>query len=170
MWNSFGHCAQYGRKPNSTCDETTQELYTEEAQKARAVANFWRSPIRSQYLKGNSFLPVLNNEDAASQSSQQQRKVNFLSTERFSFLASPADEALVPWQTAVFGFFAENSTTSTTIMKEEYIYVHDTFGLKTAYESSNRLNLIVVPNIRHHQWYQDVQTVKEHVLPLLFDQ
>ena len=90
MGDSYGHCAQYSRTPNATCEMTTSEMYTAEAQATRAPANFWRTPQRARYLRGNTFLPVLNNEVAATTPAAAQRKANFLRAQRYTFLASPS--------------------------------------------------------------------------------
>lgn len=76
------------------------------------------------------------------------------------------DEALVPWQTAVFGFFRENSTVLVGDVTDEPAYRDDTFGLRSAV-AGGRVSMTVVPHIAHHQWYRDAAVVRQHLLPVL---
>lgn len=76
------------------------------------------------------------------------------------------DEALVPWQTAVFGFFRENSTVLVGDITDEPAYRDDTFGLRSAV-AGGRVSMTVVPHIAHHQWYRDAAVVRQHLLPVL---
>ena len=79
---------------------------------------------------------------------------------------SGTDEALVPWQTAVFGFYRENSTVHVGDVTDEAVYRADTFGLRSAI-ADGRLTMTVVPHIAHHQWYRDPAVVRQHLLPVL---
>ena len=39
----------------------------------------------------------------------------------------------MPWQTAIFGFYRENSTTHVGNVTDEAVFQADTFGLRTAH-------------------------------------
>ena len=72
----------------------------------------------------------------------------------------------MPWQTAIFGFYRENSTTHVGNVTDEAVFQADTFGLRTAM-AAGRVTMTVVPHIAHHQWYRDASTVQQHLLPVL---
>jgi len=149
----FGDCGIWFTK-NLTCDEITDIMYSKIMQNSFSAAGYWHSPDREKYLKHNLFLPLLNNEEgsAATPAYQQMQKDNFLSINDYYFFGSPSDEVIRPWYTSLFDGLATDGETRLPIQKQ-YIYEHDTFGIRTAIEQG-RVHFTEVPGVRHEEWVQ----------------
>jgi len=164
----FGDCGiWFGR--NFTCEAVTELMYSKVMQESFSVAGFWRCPDREKYLKHNTFLPILNNEEGTSSTPEYQKmlKDNFLRCKEFHFFASPSDEIIKPYFTSLFDTYDTDGKTRMPLEKQ-YIYQYDTFGLRTAVEEG-RVHFHEVPNVKHEQWVQGRKDIWYDYLFPLFD-
>ena len=109
------------------------------------------------------FLPFINNEVAGSVNATY--KANFVRLKQAHFFGSPVDQEILPWQSALFGFWDADGKTMVN-MTATANYQNDTFGLRTLHESG-RLHLHVVDDVCHTCWVHDEAVVAKYVLPLL---
>jgi len=162
----YGDCAAW-IMGNTTCQAVTDFMYSSKIQKSFSVASYWRSPNRDEYLKGNKFLPIANNEEGspASRDYQVMQRNNFLSIKEYYFFASPDDEILKPWFSALFDTYEADGKT-TLPLENQYIYQHDTFGLRTAI-NEGRVHFKQVPGVHHEGWvWSQMDIVKKYIFPL----
>lgn len=125
-----------------------------------SVASYWRCPDRETYLKGNKFLPVLDNEVEFNAS----RKENFLRPKGLYFFGSPDDEIIKPWRSALFDFWDDNM--KTIPMETQPFYVKDTFGLRTAVETK-KAHRTAVDNVKHQEWLEREDIFTDYLMDLL---
>jgi palmitoyl-protein thioesterase len=151
-----------------------------EFQNKFAQFNISRSPVASDLLAYNTFLPKINNLTPAStdaeKQDQQRRRANFLKLEHAHYVASPDDGALAPWQTSVLGQYSELASVediltkfaSMTVleMEETAEYQQDTYGLKTL-NARGGLFRHIVPGVAHADWIFNGEVYDKHVYPLL---
>lgn len=163
----YGSCGVWLGK-NLTCEMLTDLLYTPMMQNTFSAAGFWRTPLRDKYLRHNLFLPVLNNEEGTAATREYQRMLrdNFLAVGEYHFFGSPDDEIIKPWYSSVFKTLATDGTT--VVPREtQYIYTHDTFGLRTAVEQG-RAHFYEVPGVKHQGWVgTQLDIVRKYIFPLL---
>jgi palmitoyl-protein thioesterase len=132
-----------------------------------SVANFWRSPDFDFFAGRNVFLPVVNNEHNADAS----RKSNFLAVPEVHLFASPDDGLVVPWQSELFGQYA-NSVNDTRHpsdvidMRDTDLYTQDLFGLRTM-DLQGRLFLHTIGGVPHSHWLSNKTNFVANILPLL---
>ncbi len=147
-------------------DAATDILYSKPLQDELSVANWWRSPDAQFYASKNLFLPLVNNEKSPQASFRQ----NFLATGSVHLFGSPDDGTVVPWQTELFGQYADgdNPRNPTTLiaMRHTNLYKNDTFGLKTM-DSEGRLFLHAVAGVEHAHWLSNKTNFLANILPLL---
>ncbi|KAJ0410802.1 hypothetical protein ATCC90586_010125 [Pythium insidiosum] len=135
-----------------------------ELQSRLSVANLPRSPVLRPWLSTNKFLPVINNVAPDSMADKQRRKRNFLKLQAAYFFASPADETLSPWQTAILGAYNEVKDMPTLErdfarlrvvgVKETREYRDDTYGLRSL-DRRGGLFLHTVEGVSHSCWIAD---------------
>jgi len=152
-----------------TCGSATTLFYTKIMQKSYSVAGYWRSPNRDKYLKKNLFLPVLNNEEGVSTSAEYKnmQKNNFLAVREFHFFGSPEDDSIRPWYSQLFDTLDTDGKTRVPI-QNQYIYTHDTFGLRTAMEQG-RVHFHEIPNVKHEEWLGGRNDIFHNYIFPLFD-
>jgi len=155
----YGHCENFG----GTCEEVTEQFYSEGYRDSYSIAQYWRSIDRDTYMNGNDFLPFLNNEKNPTASF----KNNTIRLNHMYLFGSEADEIIVPWQASLMGFFDSDGETIIPMEKQVY-YTQDTFGLRTLAES-NRLTVQNFPDVPHPSWVQDADVISQYVLPCLED-
>jgi palmitoyl-protein thioesterase len=148
---------------NWTCTEATDFFYTTEQQNSFSVANLWRSPGYEEYLTKNKFLPVYTNE--VSHPDMAKFRTNFMQAKQYHFFSSPADEAIRPWFSGVWGFYAPDSSTMVPMMLQPS-YLKDTIGLKTL-DKLGKVNLHIVEGIKHTDWLRNEDVFTSKILPLL---
>eukprot|EP01105_Mastigella_eilhardi_P011943 TRINITY_DN2749_c0_g1_i2.p2 TRINITY_DN2749_c0_g1~~TRINITY_DN2749_c0_g1_i2.p2 ORF type:complete len:190 (+),score=57.55 TRINITY_DN2749_c0_g1_i2:381-950(+) len=147
---------------NVTDEAMTDILYTKEMQKIFGVANFWRDPNYSNYLKHNEYLPLLNNE--LSDNITAAFRDNFLRVGHVSLYGSPQDMFITPWYSSMFEFYDEKENRNN--MTNQPYYVSDSFGLKTLDERGG-LTRVEVPHVHHAEWLHTESLFTEYMLPLL---
>jgi len=161
----YGDCGAWFTK-NLTCEAVTELMYSKDLQNTFSMANFWRSPDRDLYLKRNLFLPIMNNEEGTPSTPEYQKmlKENFLQAKEYHFFASPDDEILHPWYTSLFQTYGPDM--SRVPLEDQYIYQHDTFGLRTAIEQG-RVHFKAVPNVKHTEWLNGrIDIMHDYIFPL----
>jgi len=162
----YGDCGTFILH-NESCQVVTDLMYSEKWQESFSVAGFWRCPDREEYLKGNKFLPVADNEEGVTTSPefQKMQKDNFLSVGEYYFFGSPDDEILKPWYTSLFQTLDTDGETAVPVEKQ-YIYTHDTFGLRTAMEQG-RVHMQAVPGVKHEGWvWSRMDILRKYIFPL----
>jgi len=151
-----------------TCGMATTFFYTKAVQNSFSVAGYWRGPKRSKYLKKNLFLPVLNNEEGVSTSAayKQMQKDNFLAVGEYHFFGSPADESIAPWFSQLFDTLDSDGETRVPLTSQ-YIYTHDTFGLRTAMQQG-RVHFHEIAGVAHMGWLGEgrYDILYDHIFPL----
>ena len=163
----YGDCGIWFGK-NATCDLATNIMYSSIMQNSFSVAGYWKSPHRDWYLKGNTFLPSLDNEEGVATTAEYQKmqKENFLAVREFHFFGSPDDEVIRPWFSSLFQTLATDEETAVPLQKQ-YIFINDTFGLRTAVEQG-RAHFHKVPGVSHAGWIgKDLEVLHRYIFPLL---
>ncbi|KAL3665803.1 hypothetical protein V7S43_009231 [Phytophthora oleae] len=151
-------------------DFTLYTIENPDTQYEYAQFNVQRWPQFGSWSTTNKFLPVYNNVnpclpgDDQCISDQHRRKANFLKLEEAHFFASPVDDAIMPWESCLFGRYTEVDTLDeieTAFMNRTVVnmtdtleYREDTFGLRTLDERGG-LHLHVAPNVTHSCWCVD---------------
>ncbi|KAJ8354529.1 hypothetical protein SKAU_G00220960 [Synaphobranchus kaupii] len=114
-----------------------------------AICNYWKDPHHiDQYVKGNTFLAVLNSERL--NPSAAFWKKNFLRIKKLVLIGGPDDGVITPWQSSHFGFYDENE--DVVEMKDQDVYVKDVFGLKTL-DGRGDLVVCVFSGVKHTSWH-----------------
>jgi palmitoyl-protein thioesterase len=151
--------------PNVTADSMYLVAYTRLAQDTISDANMWHDPNHlSDFFKYDKFLSGYTYNATAAM------KTNFLRLKKAVFCVGSGaeyDGGIEPWQSGVWGFYADGDAKTYVGMEEQAIYQQDTFGLKTL-DRTGRLNLTVAPGVRHGDWTGNEDVIKTHVLPHLF--
>uniref|UniRef100_H3GRY6 AB hydrolase-1 domain-containing protein n=1 Tax=Phytophthora ramorum TaxID=164328 RepID=H3GRY6_PHYRM len=169
-------------------DFTIFSIENPDTQYEYAQFNVQRWPQFGSWSTTNKFLPVYNNVNPCLPgndqciSDQQRRRANFLKLEEAHFFASPVDDAIMPWESCVFGRYTEVDTLDeieTSFMNMTIVnitdtleYREDTFGLRTLDERGG-LHLHIAPNVTHSCWCVDEKYCKwapvydEYIYPAL---
>ncbi|ETL25154.1 hypothetical protein L916_20957 [Phytophthora nicotianae] len=169
-------------------DFTIFSIENPDTQLEYAQFNVQRWPQFGSWSTTNQFLPVYNNVNPCLPGNDQcigdqhRRKTNFLKLEEAHFFASPVDDAIMPWESCIFGRYTEVDTLEeietafinrTVInMKDTLEYRDDTFGLRTLDERGG-LHLHVAPNVTHSCWCVDEKYCKwapvydQYIYPIL---
>eukprot|EP00927_Polykrikos_kofoidii_P084340 TRINITY_DN8858_c0_g1_i1.p1 TRINITY_DN8858_c0_g1~~TRINITY_DN8858_c0_g1_i1.p1 ORF type:complete len:336 (-),score=30.83 TRINITY_DN8858_c0_g1_i1:66-1073(-) len=152
-------------------------------QKNLSVANYWNDPRlkanlfgkpHADYLSGNTFLPVLNNDPnrrsqgpklAKNDTEAARYKRNFLRLKHAVFTAGTADEMIIPWTSGVWEFFDEDAN-QTVPLKESKLWTEDWVGLRALGESG-RLTLAVEEGATHNMWAHDSGLFARYIAPNL---
>jgi len=102
--------------------------YNSFSQSILAQANYLRDPLRiPQYLAGNTFLPLINNENAVNQTYAK----NFQSLDQLVCVKALQDTMVIPNESEWFGFYQDGSIQNVLSMESTAWYQQDLFGLKT---------------------------------------
>ena len=80
-------------------------------------------------------------------------------------MGTTADETINPWQSAFFGFYAEDGTTVRP-MKDTELYQKDKFGLRSLSDRGG-IQECVVSNINHTMLVHDEPLYKECIRPYI---
>eukprot|EP01136_Pigoraptor_vietnamica_P028052 Opistho-1_new@85140 len=111
------------------------------AQAAIGITGYWRDPYKpEEYLTGASYLPDLNNIRPGSFNETYRKHILSLNTFVMSY--SQIDDVIAPPRSGWFEFFAPNSHTDIVDLKNDTIYINDTFGLRTLDETGRLVYLI----------------------------
>ena len=142
-----------------TADEMWRVAYSWLGQKF-SVGNMWHDYHHfREYFKYDLFLP--NYTDFATPTMRS----NFMRLQKAVFCVgsgSPFDGGIEPWQTGAWGFWDGNG--SMLNITEHPFYVNDTFGLRSL-DESGRLELTVVPGVKHADWTGNESIIRKFVLP-----
>lgn len=128
-----------------------------------SVAEMWNDPMaQNRFLHDNKFLPLYNGLTDDRHISK--RRANFIRLEKAIFLSGvfadrAGDGGIEPSRSGVFSYYRENSTTDYVDMRQQRIYVEDTFGLRTLDERGNLL-CEAIPDVGHNDWLYDNKLVQ----------
>ena len=147
---------------NATAATVWRVAYTRLAQATISDANMWHDPSHlDSYYEHDTFLPGFTDRATPAM------KANFVRLAKAVFCVgsgSPYDGGIEPYQSGVFGFV--DAAGAVVDMPQQGVYANDTFGLKTL-DDSGRLNLTVVPGVRHGDWTGNDDVITRYVLPHL---
>ncbi|XP_062904014.1 lysosomal thioesterase PPT2-A-like [Mobula hypostoma] len=116
-----------------------------------SICNYWNDPHHhDMYLNFSNYLAVLNNETQNPNATVW--KKNFLRLKQLVLIGGPDDGVITPWQSSHFGFYNENETV--VEMKNQLIYLRDTFGLKTL-DMRGAIATFEVHNVHHTDWHSN---------------
>ncbi|KAM4735836.1 lysosomal thioesterase PPT2-A-like [Anableps anableps] len=116
-----------------------------------SICNYWNDPHhRACYLKGNTFLPLINGE-MPHQHLEDWRE-NFLRIKKMVLIGGPDDGVITPWQSSLFGFYDSNETV--VEMKNQMFYKNDAFGLKTL-DAHGNISVCVQSGVKHTHWHSN---------------
>ncbi|KAF1317824.1 Lysosomal thioesterase ppt2-a, partial [Globisporangium splendens] len=146
-----------------------------ELQNKFAQFNVSRSPVTSDLLAYNTFLPKSNNltPDSTDEGKQDQQRccTSFLKLEQAHYLASPDDGAIAPWETSTLGQYSEPDSVedipikfaSMTVLEMEDTagYQQDTYCLKTL-DDRDGLSRHIVPGVAHVDWIFSDEVYDQH--------
>merc|ERR1711879_559070 len=122
------------------------------------------------YLEGNTFLPVLNNDpNRGTQGPSKTRddteaaryKSNFLRLQHAVFTAGTTDDMIIPYNSGVWDFYDESGT-SIMPLKESKFWSEDWLGLRQL-DESGRLHLSVAEGVCHTCWAHDKQVFTQYI-------
>jgi len=123
-------------------------------------AQYYRDPAHlDAYLSHNPFLPLVNNEDPASQ--DPSRAAALASLEALVLVMFEQDTMVVPRESSLFGEEQEDGTVLP--LRQTELYQEDWLGLKKL-DGMGRLHLLSKPGDHldiDAQWFED------HLLPFL---
>ncbi|CAH3153500.1 unnamed protein product [Pocillopora meandrina] len=143
-------------------------FYTKYFQDKISLANYWNDPYHEdKNYEYNVFLPVVNNLNSSkffNASVGAQFKENFLRIKNLILVGGPDDGVITPWQSSQFGFY----DTSLTVvdMKNQQVYLEDTFGLRTLDERGS-VHQYTFPGVNHTHWHGTEKVFVEAIEPWL---
>uniref|UniRef100_A0A8B9H9R6 palmitoyl-CoA hydrolase n=1 Tax=Astyanax mexicanus TaxID=7994 RepID=A0A8B9H9R6_ASTMX len=121
-----------------------------------SICNYWNDPHhRDLYLNSSDYLALLNNERPNPNCTEW--KENFLRIKKLVLIGGPDDGVITPWQSSQFGFYDDNETV--VEMKNQDVFLRDSFGLKTLY-SRGDLVMCSVPGVEHVYWHSNETVYK----------
>lgn len=128
-----------------------------------SLAGFWRDPMRKEeYLSGNKFLPLINNEIAHTNAARY--KTNIMALDRIVFFWAGKDATVKPSCSGSKRFYKWGSTTDLeSSFEETNQYKDNLLGLKTMLEAG-RLFIEYLPNDGHSCESDDaVERMLKHI-------
>ncbi|XP_067865498.1 lysosomal thioesterase PPT2 [Heterodontus francisci] len=116
-----------------------------------SICNYWNDPHHHDlYLSTSEYLAFLNSERENPNATEW--KKNFLRIKNLVLIGGPDDGVITPWQSSHFGFYDENETV--VDMREQLVYLKDTFGLKSL-DSRGAITTFLVNNVHHTEWHSN---------------
>ena len=147
---------------NATARTMWRIAYTRLGQATISDANMWHDPNHEgAYYEYDTFLPGYTDNASAAM------KANFVRLRKAVFCVgsgSAYDGGIEPFQSGAWGFV--DAAGAVVPMSAQPMYKEDTFGLRTL-DESGRLNLTVVPGVRHGDWTGNRDVIRTWVLPHL---
>lgn len=132
----------------------TNAAYQEDVQEHLVQAEYWHDPIHeSEYASKNIFLADINNELTINNTYRQ----NIISLDNLVLVEFTEDEMVVPRESSLFGYYAENDLERIIPLEESKLFIEDRLGLKQL-KDGNRLALMKVPgrHLRYNMsWFLD---------------
>lgn len=134
--------------PNYTEDHLYWVMYTKETQDHFSVSNYWHDPYHLKYYDEYcTFLTSMNN------AVQPASKQNFLRLKNMVLVGGKDDGVITPWESSHFSFFGDDKMTVVP-MKEQEVYLNDTFGLRTLDERGG-VTIYSIDGVEHTHWRQN---------------
>ncbi|KAM8735364.1 lysosomal thioesterase PPT2-A-like [Acanthopagrus schlegelii] len=116
-----------------------------------SICDYWNDPHhRPYYLKGNSFLTLLDGDRP--HNAMKAWRGNFLRIKKLVLIGGPDDGVITPWQSSHFGFYDSNE--HIVEMRNQEFYKNDTFGLKTL-DARGDITTCVHSGVKHVQWHSN---------------
>uniref|UniRef100_A0A3B5LA90 palmitoyl-CoA hydrolase n=1 Tax=Xiphophorus couchianus TaxID=32473 RepID=A0A3B5LA90_9TELE len=123
-----------------------------------SFCDYWNDPHhRACYLKGNTFLPLINGEIPHQHLTDWRE--NFLRIKKMVLIGGPDDGVITPWQSSQFGFYDSNED---VVEMRNQFYKNDTFGLKTL-DVRGDVSVCVQSGVKHTHWHSDFTVFKNCV-------
>ncbi|XP_074614482.1 lysosomal thioesterase PPT2-A-like [Acropora palmata] len=145
-------------------------FYTAYFQNKLSVANYWNDPfhedLNNEY---NIFLPVVNSLNSSkffNVTAKEQYKKNFLRINNLVLIGGPDDGVIMPWQSSQFGFYSPMSNVTVVDMKNQWVYLEDTFGLHSLDERGS-LHRYTFSGVHHTHWHGTKKVFVEAIEPWL---
>ncbi|KYQ93246.1 palmitoyl-protein thioesterase 3 [Tieghemostelium lacteum] len=111
--------------------------YSEFVQKTFGVGGYWKSPYAmEQYLDDSAYLADLNNERTVKNQTYY-NNINSLNAMVLSY--SLNDEVIVPKESGIFGFYADDTQKTIVPLQQSQQYIEDWIGLRSL-DQSGRLH------------------------------
>lgn len=152
--------------------DLTPMFYSPMLQRSNSVANLWNDPLRQKdYVEHNEFMAVYNGLTPDAKGNAR-RKKNFVRLSKAVFFVGDFgnqhhwDGSIEPWQTGIFGYYKNGSTTEFVTMSQTEVYLKDTFGLRTL-DEQGKLVLSSPLQVKHDFWINNENVFMQHVLPQL---
>ncbi|CAL4940639.1 unnamed protein product [Urochloa decumbens] len=119
------------------------EIYSDYVQAHLAPSGYLKIPTDMEdYLKGCRFLPKLNNEIPSERNATY--KERFSSLENLVLIMFEDDAALIPRETAWFGYYPDGAFNPVLPPQKTKLYTEDWIGLKTL-DEAGRVKFVSVP-------------------------
>ncbi len=153
---------------NISREELYKVFYTPPLQEHCSIANFWRDPYHyPQYLNIQNYIGKINGEVNCAYTSQMAKNFNRL--QKAIFYGGSDDEIIEPALSSVFNFWKPTTQPNTYIMlsmKEQDVYLKDTFGLRTM-DQRNAVVTMVLANTLHMDWISKEDIFVKYIAPYL---
>ncbi|XP_071480246.1 lysosomal thioesterase PPT2-like [Diadema antillarum] len=128
-----------------------------------SVCEYWNDPYHQpEYIRSSDFLAVMNNQSAQNESVEWRK--NFLKLKNVVMLGGPDDGVITPWQSSHFATY--DKELNIVEMKEQEVYIHDYFGLKTL-DSRGSLHQFGIAGVNHTWWHRNQTVFDCCILPWL---
>lgn len=158
-------------------------MFASPLQGSLSIANYWHDPRPKSfpfgkpsidYLVGNTFLPVVNNNPGRrtqgpgkdkSDSEAARYKQNLLKLKKAVFTCSPADDMIIPYDSGIFNFYDASGDKSVPL-EQTPLWTEDWIGLKEL-NDTGRLTRVVAPGVCHTCWAHHQDVFASYVAPHL---
>lgn len=148
-------------------------LNSEFVQEHFSVANILHDPEEhKEYEESNLCIPVLDGFQKKDETGGEhdlrvkKYKKNFQRIKKLILLASPAEEILVPWQSAHFGFYEPGHAKDPLIVSFNQLKVDETLGLSEM-QDDGRLDLYEIDDVKSRDWFYSDLVIKSSIIPAL---
>lgn len=124
----------------SSLEKLTESLsYHWIGQNSLTLVSFWRNRDNNIYKNSNSFLSIINNENVYNPYYVN----NLQNLRRFIMVKQEYDRTLVPSETALFGFYDENSSLMIeSPMENTFTYYANRLGLKEMNDNGKLIRIV----------------------------
>uniref|UniRef100_A0A3Q2PAV0 palmitoyl-CoA hydrolase n=1 Tax=Fundulus heteroclitus TaxID=8078 RepID=A0A3Q2PAV0_FUNHE len=106
---------------------------------------------RADYLRGNTFLPLINGEKP--HKLMKDWRENFLRIKKMVLIGGPDDGVITPWQSSHYGFY--DASEDVVEMRNQEFYKRDTFGLRTL-DARGDVSMCVQSGVEHTKWHSNI--------------
>jgi palmitoyl-protein thioesterase len=158
-------------------------FYSSTFQKDLSIANFWHDPRptsniwgkpATDYLVGNTFLPVLNNNPGRrtqgpgkgkDDSEAARYKANLLRLKKAVFTCGTADDMIIPYDSGIWNFYDQHAEQS-VLLEQTPLWEEDWLGLREL-NDTERLVRITADGVCHTCWAHDGNVFSKYIKPYL---